>query len=114
MMKEWNEILSKTWRAKSIMIHVPDGDVAWITDIAFAEPARFMMRFTSSNRYVEVWDLAMGYDSISVRDLNTEGNHLEFGRYEISIWVDDECAKFRVDSVELIDEDVNQGMGPMR
>ena len=92
-------------RATRVEICRPREDGVWTTSIDF--PRRDTgkidtVQFESSGRFIQFYDLLMGFDSVSIEDRNTGGNTLEFGRFELQVWVDDNCTKCDVDRFSIV------------
>lgn len=83
----------------------PSDGRGWITRVDFHLSGNGEMErieFESSGRFLTHYDLLMGFDSVEIIDRNQDGNHLEFGRYELRIYVDDQSTKCDVDKFQRI------------
>lgn len=57
--------------------------------------------FESSGRYLDIWDLLMGFDSVELIDRTDDG--LEFGQFQLCVVADDGRSYSNVDRWEIID-----------
>ncbi|GEM_PF-4820260 len=99
-----NELLSGAFRASKVTIDVPQNGRKWVTTVKFDCARHLEIEFEKSDRFLPPYDILMGFDSIEIKDLNTEGCQLEFGRYELRVVVDGDESTTSLDSFAMCDE----------
>lgn len=99
--------IERDWHPVKVHISVPTTDTGWITDVEFQTPSGIrIIRFTRSDRYMDVWAVLMGYDEFRITDQNEACSaQREFGRYLVEVFVDGDCSRFEVDDVLDITEE---------
>jgi len=91
--------------ASRVEILAPSGGGGWLTRVDFHRSENQVLEtveFESSSKLLTHYDLLMEFDFIEIIDRNQGGNQLEFGRYELRIYVDGECTKCDVDSLRNV------------
>lgn len=93
--------IGNCWQAVSVHLSIPTREIGWTTDIDFQTPGGVRrVRFISSERYAPIRDFLHGFDSVRITDQNASGaNHLEYGRYFVEVFVDDDNVRFVADEI---------------
>lgn len=99
-----NELLSSASRASRVTIDVPQDGRLWVTTVKFDGPRDVEIEFEKSDRFLPPYDILMGFDCVEIKDLNSEGCQLEYGRYILFVVVDGDESTIAFDSFKVCDE----------
>ena len=99
-------------RVTRVEVRAPSEDGVWKTEIDFHRKDTSeidTIGFESSGRFINFYDLLMGFDSVAIEDRNRDGNTLEFGRFELQVHVDDHCTRCHVDCFYMVPHQRSHG-----
>ena len=93
--------IGPNWQVLAVRISVPTRETGWITDIEFMTPeGPRTTRFSTSVDHIPIHDFIHGFDSVRITNQNAGGaNCLEYGKYLVEVFIDDECTRFVADNI---------------